>query len=55
MVKYNHLVARTLILYNAHEMSRVILRLIDEDYPITEAGNSAYTEQTISIALVLIH
>jgi len=36
VVKYNHLVANTLILYNAHEMTRVIQGLIDEGYPITE-------------------
>lgn len=37
MVKYNHLVANMLILYNVDEMTRVLSELLAEGYPIDES------------------
>ena len=34
MIKYNHLVANLLVLYNVNEMTRVINDLIEEGFPI---------------------
>ncbi len=36
IIKYNHLVANALILYNTREMTRVIQELITEGYPVNE-------------------
>ena len=36
IVKYNHLVANSLILYNAREMTRVLQELVAEGYPVSE-------------------
>ena len=38
IVKYNHLVANLLILYNVNEMTRVLAELLAEGYPVEEAA-----------------
>ena len=36
IIKYNHLVANALILYNTREMTRVLRELVAEGYPVEE-------------------